>query len=73
MIDKKIIKRKYEKLKILGNGEIKEKLKIKTDFISKSAKTKIEKVGGSVTILNKKADKKTTLNKPEKNKWLKNL
>ncbi len=66
LIDKKIIKRKYEKLKILGNGEIKEKLKIKTDFISKSAKTKIEKVGGSVTILNKKADKKTTLNKPEK-------
>ena len=26
-------------------------LKIKTDFISKSAKTKIEKAGGSVNIL----------------------
>ena len=27
------------------------KLKIKTDYISKSAKEKIEKAGGSVTIL----------------------
>ncbi len=66
LIDKKIIKKKYEKLKVLGKGEIKEKLKIQTDFISKSAKNKIEKVGGSVTILNKKVEKKTPLSKPEK-------
>ena len=65
LIDKKIVKRKYEKLKVLGTGEIKEKLKIKTDFISKSAKTKIEKVGGSVIVLNK-PDKKTIPSKPEK-------
>ena len=51
--DKKIIGSKYEKLKILGSGEYKGKLKIKTDFISKSAKLKIEKAGGSVEILNK--------------------
>ena len=42
-----------EKLKILGSGEYKGKLKIKTDFISKSAKLKIEKAGGSVELLNK--------------------
>ena len=65
LIDKKIVKRKYEKLKVLGTGDIKEKLKIKTDFISKSAKTKIEKVGGSVIVLNK-PDKKTIPSKPEK-------
>ena len=41
-------------LKILGNGEIKEKIKIKADFISKSAKEKIEKIGGSITILKEK-------------------
>ena len=51
--DKKIIGNKYEKLKILGSGDYKGKLKIKTDFISKSAKLKIEKAGGSVELLNK--------------------
>ena len=35
-------------------GEIKEKIKIKADFISKSAKEKIEKIGGSITILKEK-------------------
>ena len=50
LIDKKIVK-KYDKLKVLVTGDLKEKLKIKTDYISKSAKEKIEKAGGSVTIL----------------------
>ena len=52
---KKLINKKYSKLKILGNGEIKDKLKIKTDFISKSAKLKIEKVGGVITLLKEKS------------------
>ena len=51
LIDKKIVKKKYDKLKVLGTGDLKEKLKIKTDYISKSAKEKIEKAGGSVTVL----------------------
>ena len=50
--DKNIVKNKFVKLKVLGTGELKEKLKIKTDFISKSAKDKIEKAGGLVNILN---------------------
>ena len=56
LIEKKIIRKKYDKLKVLGTGDIKEKIKIKTDFISKSAKTKVEKAGGSVIILNPKKD-----------------
>jgi len=52
--DKKIIKKDLNILKILGKGEIKEKLKISTNFISKSAKSKIEKSGGSINILEKK-------------------
>ena len=52
---KKLINKKYSKLKILGNGEIKDKLKIKTDFISKSAKLKIEKAGGVITLLKEKS------------------
>ena len=46
---------KHSKLKLLGSGEIKEKLNIKTDFISKSAKLKIEKAGGVISILKEKA------------------
>ena len=48
--EKKLIRKKYSKLKILGKGDIKEKLKITTDFISKSARSKIEKAGGSINV-----------------------
>ena len=47
---KKIINKKYSKLKILGAGEIKTKLTITADFTSKQAKAKIEKVGGKLNI-----------------------
>ena len=52
--EKKLIHKKYKKLKILGSGDIKEKLKITTDFISSSARSKIEKVGGSISIAKEK-------------------
>ena len=48
--EKKIIRNKYHKLKILGNGDLNEKLIIKADFISKSARTKVEKAGGSINL-----------------------
>ncbi len=48
--EKKLIGKKYDKLKILGKGDIKEKLKITTNFISKSARAKIEKAGGSINV-----------------------
>ena len=46
----KIINKNSQKLKILGNGEIKAKTNIEADLISKSAKKKLEKVGGSIQI-----------------------
>ena len=49
--NKKIISKKYEKLKILGNGEIKNKLNLSVNFVSKQAKEKIEKVGGKLTLI----------------------
>ena len=55
LTEKKLINKKYNKLKILGSGDIKERLKIKTDFISKSAKLKIEKAGGVITLLKEKS------------------
>ena len=47
----KILKKSYTKFKILGTGEIKVKLNIKADFASNSAKEKIEKIGGTLTII----------------------
>ena len=51
---KKIIGKKYNKLKILGKGDTKDKFKISADFISKSAKVKIEKAGGSISLSKQK-------------------
>jgi type IV pilus assembly protein PilY1 len=42
---------KYKKLKLLGSGDIKEKFDFEVDFISNSAKEKIEKSGGKVTLI----------------------
>ena len=49
----KIINKNSQMLKILGAGEIKVKINIETDLISKSAKEKLEKIGGSI-LINKK-------------------
>ena len=49
--NKKIISKKYEKLKILGSGEIKSKVNLTVNFISKQAKEKIEKIGGKLTLI----------------------
>ena len=43
-------------VKILGNGEITKKLSFNVDKISASAKDKIEKAGGSVTLTAEKKD-----------------
>ena len=51
--EKKIISKKFSKLKVLGNGEVKNKISISANFVSKQAKLKIEKAGGSLNILKK--------------------
>ena len=47
----KIINKKFTKLKLLGSGDLKKKIDIEVNSISKSAKAKIEKLGGKVTLL----------------------
>tara|TARA_B100000965_G_scaffold389818_1_gene395973 strand:+ start:1828 stop:2286 length:459 start_codon:yes stop_codon:yes gene_type:complete len=49
----KIINKSSQRIKILGLGEIKEKINISVDFISKSAKEKLEKAGGNIIIKQK--------------------
>ena len=46
----KLINKNSKKLKILGNGEIKEKINIEADLVSKSALKKLEKVGSSIQL-----------------------
>tara|TARA_Y100000739_G_C20169774_1_gene267257 strand:+ start:39 stop:497 length:459 start_codon:yes stop_codon:yes gene_type:complete len=46
----KIINRTSNKIKILGSGDIKVKINLNIDFISKSAKEKLEKAGGVVSL-----------------------
>tara|TARA_B100000945_G_C20348888_1_gene581217 strand:+ start:627 stop:1079 length:453 start_codon:yes stop_codon:yes gene_type:complete len=53
LIEKKIINKKKLRLKILGDGNLKNKLNISVNFISKQAKEKIEKIGGTLNILKK--------------------
>ena len=50
---KKIVNKKYIKLKILGDGDLKNKINITANFASKQAQTKIEKAGGTLIILKK--------------------
>ena len=51
--EKKLINKKYQKLKILGSGEIKKELNISAHFASKQALEKIEKAGGKLSIVKK--------------------
>jgi len=46
----KLINKNSQKLKILGTGEIKVKINIEADLISKAAMGKLEKVGGTVRL-----------------------
>ena len=46
----KIINKNSTKLKILGTGEIKDKINIEADLASKSAINKLEKIGGSIQL-----------------------
>ncbi len=48
-----IVNKNSKKLKILGSGEIKNKVIIEANFFSKSAKDKLEKKGGTAQILKK--------------------
>lgn len=50
LYEKGLIRKKRLPVKILGEGELSKKIDVKVDAISKSAKEKIEKLGGAVTL-----------------------
>ena len=51
--EKKLINKKFKRLKILAAGEIKKNIEISAHFASKQASIKIEKVGGKISIVKK--------------------
>ena len=48
-----IINKSYLKFKVLGNGKLTSKIDIEVDYSSISAKEKIEKAGGKISIIKK--------------------
>ena len=46
----KLINKNSIKLKILGSGELKDKINVEADLASKSAIEKLEKIGGSIQL-----------------------
>ena len=69
LLKKRIIKKAMDGIKILGKGDIKEKINIKAIKASKVALKKIEKVGGKIELVKKIIKKKETKN----SKKIKNL
>lgn len=50
LVEKNIVKKEFDGLKVLGNGELKKKVTIVADKFSKTAIEKIEKCGGKANF-----------------------
>ena len=50
-----IVNNSFNKIKVLGSGEIKSKINLSVNFISKTAKEKLEKAGGTINLSKKNA------------------
>ena len=51
LLENRIIRKAFDGLKVLGNGELTKKLTVKAKIFSASAKEKIEAVGGKVEVM----------------------
>ena len=54
LLDRGLIKGRFDGVKILGNGNLTSKIDLEADYFSISAKEKIEKLGGVLKIKNPK-------------------
>ena len=55
--ESKLVRGDFSGIKILGDGELKHALKIEADKVSESARAKIEKAGGTITMRDRSAEK----------------
>jgi len=54
LVEAGVLRRPKNGLRLLGNGEIKSKVNLTVDHATASAKSAVEKAGGSITIIEKK-------------------
>jgi large subunit ribosomal protein L15 len=54
LVEAGVLRRPKDGLRLLGNGEIKAKLKLTVDHATATAKAAIEKAGGSITVIEPK-------------------
>ena len=53
LIKDKILNKSYRKIKVLGSGEIKFKINLNVDFVSRSAEDKLKKAGATISLKKK--------------------
>ncbi len=51
LVEKGIVKKKEDGLRVLGQGKLEKKLTVQAHHFSESARAKIEQAGGSVEVL----------------------
>jgi large subunit ribosomal protein L15 len=51
LLGRRVVRRKQELVKVLGGGDLSKKLNVTAHAFSKSARDKIEKAGGTVTVI----------------------
>lgn len=51
LLEKRIIRKPYDGLKVLGDGELNRKLNVRATIFSATAKEKIEAAGGTVEVI----------------------
>jgi large subunit ribosomal protein L15 len=62
--ESKLVRGDVVGIKVLGDGELKHALKIEVDKVTESAKAKIEKAGGSITMRDRAAEKAAATSQP---------
>jgi large subunit ribosomal protein L15 len=65
LVEKGLLKNTKTDVKLLGNGELKKKLTIRVHAISATARQKVEKAGGTVSLLREPKEKKRKVQKPK--------
>jgi ribosomal protein L15 len=65
LVEKGLLKNTKIDVKLLGNGELKKKLIVRVHAISATAREKVEKAGGTVSLLREPKPKKQKHHKPK--------
>ena len=65
LVEKGLIKNTKIDVKLLGSGDLKKKLTVRVHAISATARTKVEKAGGTVSLLKEPKPKKQRHHKPK--------